>query len=104
MNNPVYMQTMSNVLNCNVVKVCLPNVDLMLIGAALIARNASKDAILVDENLKGLKFNHLIVTNYCPDPKQLTYHERKYKCYKEFAQFSLKVDEIMNERQASPSK
>lgn len=101
MNNPIYMQTMADVLGCDVIKLCLPKVDFMVMGAALIARNASKDAVIVNENLKGLKYNHLIVATYCPDPKQFAYHERKYKCYKEFAQFSLKVDEIMNEKKVT---
>lgn len=103
MKNTFYMQTLADVLRCNAVKMSLENVDFMVIGSALVARQAAssvlsgKSTFIKEESIRDLKYNQLNVEIYTPTLAQSSYHEKKYLCYREFVKFSQRVDEIMHD-------
>ena len=107
--NAFYMQTLADALNCKVIGIALDEVDFMVMGSALIARQAVLNASCYDGrsdpgkpldegSLRGFKYNQLKVTRFEPRRDRSPYHSRKYLCYKSFVKFSLDVDEILSKK------
>lgn len=97
MKNEFYMQTLADVLKCCVVKMGIEGVDFMVMGSGLIARNAVRHSneSITAESIKGLKYHQLYAETYRPNFERSQYHKQNYLCYKEFVEFSKRIDEIM---------
>lgn len=116
MKNSFYMQALADILGCKVVKLALKQVDFMVMGGALIARQAVLNKRLGDARLKSnhvnatlepgrpidetsiqnIVYKQLDTLVYEPRKSTYSYHNRKYSCYKEFVDFSLRVDALLN--------
>lgn len=106
MKNTYYMQTLADVLQCNVVKMSIKGVDFMVMGSGLVARHAALQVAKFDirssiesltaESIKCMQYQQLDIKTYSPDLERSSYHIKNYLCYKEFVEFSKRVDEIMN--------
>lgn len=112
MKNEFYMQTLANVLKCRVFKIALDDVDVMVMGGALVARCAAINFMtskaratdtkidqkpLSEQDVQDLVYDQLHVVAYEPSTVLDKYLERKYLCYKEFVAFSQQVDKIVHE-------
>lgn len=111
MKNTYYMQTLANVLNCRVLKMSLDDIDFMVMGSALVARQAVKNSVnmspdpanetrnqsLNRSSIENIHYEQLYaLEKYEPQKNKLSYHREKYLCYKEFVDFSLRIDKISN--------
>ena len=103
MKNKLYMQTLADVLACKTVKLSLESVDFMVMGSGLVARQAvinslnDSDCIrpLTVASIENIQVKQLDAKIYRPRMDRLTYHMTRYLCYKEFVDFSLKIDKIL---------
>lgn len=103
MKNKYYMQTLANVLKCKVVRMSLGDIDFMVMGSGLVARHAALAAMsdqvnrpLTKESIELIHYQQLDVEIYAPIVEQFCYHEKKYRCYKEFVDLSQRIDKIMH--------
>lgn len=107
MKNSFYMQSLADILNCKVVIMSLEDVDFMVMGSALVARHAiinnlqfrdniQKQVSLNENSVRGIKYDQLNLKVYQPNPAKDLYHKKRYLCYKEFVDLSLKIDKIIN--------
>lgn len=105
MKNTLFMQTLADVLQCKAVRMGLERIDFMVMGSGLVARHAvkSSDKLLKEhgkplakESIQNLVYDQLAVETYNPNPERTVYHKKRYLCYKEFVDLSLRVDRIMN--------
>lgn len=109
MKNDFYMQVLADVLNCKAIKMSLENVDFMVMGAGLVARCAALNLLeatktedllankpLTDQSIDNLDYEQLKLEIYQPNQDRSVYFERKYLCYKEFVEFSQRVDKILH--------
>lgn len=108
MKNTYYMKTLSDVLQCPTMAIGISNIDLMVLGSGLVARHAAiqssknrssfdKSDPLTDVSIKGLGFQNLKIKVYEPDKKKMSYHDKRYECYKEFVYLSQKIDKILTQ-------
>lgn len=117
MKNGFYMQTLADVLCCRVVAMSLNSIDFMVMGSGLVARHAAliscsnqqsqslagtldiipliNNKPLDHNSIQDLRYKQLHLKSYYADYKQTVYHEKKYLCYKEFVQLSLRFDKIL---------
>lgn len=98
MKNAYYMQTLADVLQCCVIKMSLQDIDFMVMGSGLVARHAirnSNEPITAD-SIKGLHYHQFYAETYKPNLERSSYHRKNYLCYKEFVDFSKRIDEIMH--------
>lgn len=111
MKNDLFMQTLADVLFCQAVKMSIENVDFMVLGSSLVARQAvlnfnngnnSKRSLelpfgqaMTESSIADMKFKQLAVGIYKPRKDRRRYHEKRYLCYKEFVEFSKRVDNIL---------
>lgn len=109
MKNDLFMQTLADVLSCKAVKLSIENVDLMVLGSSLLARQAILNAAalgeggklneelgLTKESITSMRFEQLDIGIYKPRKVNRPYHEKKYSCYKEFVEFSERLDRILH--------
>lgn len=114
MKNTLYMQILADVLACNSIRMSLEtstkdqkggNCDFMVMGSGLVARQALLNFIdgtvdggepLNKASIENIKYQRLGIQTYHPRKEKLTYYETKYLCYKEFVEFSQRVDKILH--------
>lgn len=102
MKNQFYMQSLADILQTKVITMSLENIDFMVMGSGLVARHAAlarenrTNKPLTRDSVMGIKYSQMNMSAYFPRPERSDYHRRRYLCYKEFVEFSLRVDKIMN--------
>lgn len=115
MKNKLFMQLMADILSCQVIKMSLDDVDFMVMGSGLVARHAALQSCcissssslpvktldlepLTEFSIQGIKYNQLDIEIYKPRQanNNSDYFEKRFKCYKEFVELSLKIDNILN--------
>lgn len=105
MKNSLFMQTLADVVQCDAVRLSLEDIDFMVMGSGIVARHAAMVSTtpspgfskpLVKESIQSLVYSQLDVKTFTAKPERASYHKKRYLCYKEFVDLSLKVDKIMN--------
>lgn len=108
--NDFYMQSLADVLQAQVVSSTFGNVDAMVMGSALVARQAVLNSHLIDDdplahqdplredNIRHIEFKELKFTIFKPRDDRYSNHAKKYACYKEFVQLSQNIDKIMQSK------
>lgn len=106
MKNKFYMQTLADVLGCKVVKMSLEDVDFMVMGSGLTARCAALNSPgsarlgqrgqpLNSRSIYNIEYDQLVIEINNPNKDRVPYLSKKYACYKEFVDFSQRVDKIL---------
>lgn len=112
MKNAYYVQTLADVTRCRVICLSLQNVDFMVMGSGLLARNAVLNAAQLGQGewahskpitrreIDNMIYKQLDMQVYSPTSEQSNqlYHDKRYKCYRKFAALSQEIDAIMNEK------
>lgn len=82
----------------------LEEIDFMVMGSALVARQAVKNYSgginqpLTVASIEDIHYEQLYaLEKFEPQRERLAYHDKKYLCYKEFVDFSLRIDKITNQ-------
>lgn len=100
MKNHVFMQILADVLNLKVRTLNLGDVDLMVMGASLVAHHAAKlyqdesDRPIHEDSITNMSYDQLDGQLFQPNTEKLKYHERKFRCFKEFLEFAIRVDKL----------
>lgn len=102
MKNEVFMQILADVLCLPVRTLNLGDIDLMVMGAGLIAHHAVRlhknhsNGPISEESIANINYEQLDGHLFLPKAEKKRYHEKKFNCYKEFVDFSLRVDKLIN--------
>lgn len=112
MKNSYYMQTLANILNCKVVCLGMKSImatnsssqpqqkvneiDLMTLGSCLLAKHAIRSPYepLTRENMIQYRFPGLESREYIPQVDLIEHYEKRYRSFKCFVEFSLKMNEL----------
>lgn len=95
--NPAFMQIYADVIGTPVTGMHLPNIDMMLTGASLLARQAvlKNDGPTLNQ-MTGITFEGLNLSNFKPNEKYRKYHDIKYEGFIEFMSCSQKLSKLMD--------
>ncbi|RWS28153.1 FGGY carbohydrate kinase domain-containing protein-like isoform X3 [Leptotrombidium deliense] len=99
--NEAYLQIHADVLNCEVISMRVGETDMMLVGSAILAKQAALKSDLNFENVCNVTFADLQSNVVKPDLSLQVYHETKYKCYKQLMAAAEQVETLMSQVDAS---
>ena len=96
--NPAFMQIYADVIGTPVTGMHLPDIDMMLTGSSLLARQA----VLKNDGPKltqmtGINFEGLNVSIFIPNGNFRAYHDKKYEAFLEFMKFSQKATKLLKD-------
>ncbi|RWS16942.1 FGGY carbohydrate kinase domain-containing protein-like protein [Dinothrombium tinctorium] len=94
--NEIYIQTHADVLNCEVITMRGGDADMMLIGCALLARQAALRSDLSVQHLQNISMPDLQMQSFNPNSAFFSYHEAKYQCYKKLMDTAQEVEKLMS--------
>jgi ribulose kinase len=95
LKNDVYMQIQADVLGTEVTGIDCGEIDMMLAGAAIMAKQAAQKQELTLEATNSLSFDNLKLNSFHPNHDYRKYHDAKYKCYREFISSCQRIKSIM---------
>lgn len=95
--NTAFMQIYADVIGTPVTGMHLPNIDMMLTGASLLARQAvlNNDGPTLNQ-MTGITFEGLNLYNFQPNKEYRAYHDKKYQGFVEFMNCSQKLSKLIN--------
>lgn len=95
--NAAFMQIYADVIGTPVTGMHLPNIDMMLTGASLLARQAflHNNGPTLDQ-MTGITFEGLNLSNFKPNEKYRAYHDKKYQGFIEFMNCSQKLSKLID--------
>jgi FGGY-family pentulose kinase len=96
MKNKAFMQIYADVLGAPVVGIECGGVDMMLVGAAIMARQAVLRSDLSLSALRDVRFNDLKLSNFDPCPDYRQHHDQKYQAYRILMKASQEIQQILN--------
>lgn len=94
--NPAFMQIYADVIGTPVTGMDLPNIDMMLTGSSLLARQAvlRNNGPMLSQ-MTGITFEGLNLTKFEPNTRYRAYHEKKYDAFFALMTCSQKLSKIL---------
>ena len=96
MKNEAFMQIYADVLGVRVVGIECAGVDMMLVGTAIMARQAVLKSDLSLAALHDIRFNDMKLNNFDPSPDYRQHHDNKYQAYRIFMKASQEMQQLLN--------
>jgi ribulose kinase len=97
LKNEMYMQIHADVLGVEVTGVDCGEIDMMLAGAAIMAKQAACQKELTLKETQDVSFAGLQLRVFQPTEEYARYHETKYKCYRKFVATCQEIKAMMSE-------
>lgn len=95
MKNDAFMQIYADVTGVAVVGIECSGVDMMLVGTAIMARQAFLMSDLSLPALADLRYNDFMLKKFEPCPELHKYHDQKYKAYRVFVKASQQMQNLL---------
>lgn len=95
MKNEAFMQIYADVTGVPVIGIECSGVDMMLVGTAIMARQAFLKSDLSLTALTDVRYGDVTLSKFEPSPQLRTYHEQKYRAYRLFVQASQQMQNLL---------
>lgn len=96
MKNEAFMQIYADVMGVRVVGIECSGVDMMLVGTAIMARQAVLGSDLSLPALRDIRFNDMKLNKFDPSPDYRQHHDKKYQAYRIFMKASQEMQQLLN--------